>query len=469
VVSREREFRILGLTLRDIVRSYLSSPVSKLSLLFFIVMVAMSIYSIIALPSNFGNIWNDPNRWRLNPTLAPPVWINIFTGNYYAPQYYVDDYSIRTQEVGNVQYALMSFTLSYNYGNPWRDMYIVVNNPNILGSPSPPALVVTVTRPDGKQISLGPIQLSGTVVSLGFDPRVISQVNQFYNTLSPGFNLPLGSSAVPYLFYTLNDGHLIPLDGDYRFDVALYLFSSNTTVNKGDLAFVFQGSVYGLMGTDYLGRDLWLGLLAGFPIDLAVGLLTAAIVVSIAVMVGIVSGFLGGIVDEILTRVTDFTITLPAFPLLIVLAVLFSWDIWDAVVFLAVLSWGASARVIRSMVFQIRSAQYIDLAISVGAGRWWILRNHVLPQTIPYVLYLVVTNVPGAILTLSAINFLNIAGTEYPTWGNLLAYAQIAGALNTGYWWWVIPPGLLIVFVAVVFILTAIALEPIVNPRLRYG
>jgi peptide/nickel transport system permease protein len=287
--------------------------------------------------------------------------------------------------------------------------------------------------------------------------------------MNPGFTVPTGASAITYLFYTFDGPQLVPLDGDYRFDVTLYVFSSNATVNKGDLAFVFQGSAYGLMGTDYLGRDLWLGLLAGFPIDLAVGLLTAAIVVVIAVVVGVVAGFFGGIADEVLTRVTDFTITLPAFPLLIVFAVLFSWDIWDAVVFLAVLSWGASARIIRAMVLQIKSAQYVESAVSVGAGRWWILRNHILPQTIPYLLYLVVTNVPGAILTLSAINFLNIAGTEYPTWGNLLAYAEVNGALNSGYWWWVIPPGLLIIFVAVVFIITAIALEPVINPRLRYG
>jgi len=53
--------------------------------------------------------------------------------------------------------------------------------------------------------------------------------------------------------------------------------------------------------------------------------------------------------------------------------------------------------------------------------------------------------------------------------GYLLYYAEVFGALTSGYWWWVVPPGLLVAFVAVVFILTAMASEPVVNPRLRYG
>jgi len=72
-------------------------------------------------------------------------------------------------------------------------------------------------------------------------------------------------------------------------------------------------------------------------------------------------------------------------------------------------------------------------------------------------------------LTLSAINFFNLAGAELPTWGNILAYADEFGALTSGYWWWVVPPGLLITFVAVTFIFVAMGLEPVVNPRLRHA
>ncbi|KUO93768.1 MAG: hypothetical protein AT713_07510, partial [Caldivirga sp. JCHS_4] len=68
---------------------------------------------------------------------------------------------------------------------------------------------------------------------------------------------------------------------------------------------------------------------------------------------------------------------------------------------------------------------------------------------------------------LAGLNFLNLAGANYPTWGNILYYAEQYGALESGMWWWVVPPGLLIVLVAVTFIVTALAIEPIVNPRLR--
>ncbi|MGC8605950.1 MAG: ABC transporter permease [Vulcanisaeta sp.] len=472
-MARRREFRILGMTPHEISREFLSSGVGKVALTFFIIMVVVSLYALIVLPPNFSDMWNNPNYWRLNPPYAPPSWINSFLGNAYAPQLIIDNrnYAFSTSYSNNIEYVDVSFTVNYNYKEPWRELYVALDNPIVYGN-QPPVITITITRPDGKEITIGPLPLTSKVTSIGTTTQAIGQLIQFYQeNYQAGDLVPIGASATPYIFYNVTEHKLSPLFGTYKFSITIYAFLTNNSnpITSNQLRFILQGDVYGLMGADFEGRDLWLGLLAGFPVDLAVGLLSALIVVVISIMVGVVSAFFGGFTDEILTRVTDFVILLPAFPLLIVFSVLFGWNIWDAVIFLALVSWGASARIVRVMVMQIKTAQYIESAIIAGANRLWILRNHVLPQIVPYVLYLLVTNVPGAILTLSAINFLGLAGSEYPTWGNILYYAEEFGALTSGYWWWVIPPGLLIAFVAVVFIITAIAMEPIVNPRLRYG
>ncbi|MFB6469870.1 MAG: ABC transporter permease [Vulcanisaeta sp. AZ3] len=472
MARRKSEFRILGMTPGEIAREFISSSVGKVALVLFIVLIVFSIYALIVLPSNFGSVWNNPNYWQLNPEYAPPAWVDSLIGPVYSPQVYVDNYQYTVQRSDGTTYITVSFSVDYRYDHPWSEIFIVINNPSIYGLSQPPLLSIIVTRPDGSELTLGPLPISSETTLLGAAPQVVSQVNLFYAEKYHIISVvPSGQPATPYLFYTVDDGRLTPLKGVYNFRLVFYVFSGNGTsiINKDDLKVVLQGQVYGLMGTDNEGHDLWLGLLAGFPIDLAIGLLTALIAVIIAVVIGIVAGFYGGLADEGLMRLTDFTILLPAFPLLIVFSVLFRWSIWDAIIFLAILSWGGSARIIRAMVMQIRSAQYIESAMIAGASRMWILRNHILPQIIPYILYLLVTGVPGGILTITSINFLGLAGSEYPTWGMLLYYADVFGALTSGYWWWVIPPGLLVAYTAVVFILAAMASEPVVNPRLRYG
>lgn len=467
-MAARREFRILGMTPGEIWRGFVSTATGKVALAFFAVMVAFSVYALVALPPNFGALWNTPSYWQANPKYAPPAWINAFTGNAYAPQLNIRDFNFTSGSSGGVTYAILSFTVDDEYINPWRDMYLIVKNPSVYNTTT--IAYLTILRPDGKSIQLGPISINSQFVGLGLTPQLISQVNVFYqNNFGLSNVVPQGSSAIPYIFYTVENGKLTPLKGIYKFTITIYSFSQSTVINRKDLTVILEGEVYGLMGTDFLGHDLWLGLLAGFPIDLAVGLVTAAIVVALAILIGVVSAFYGGFVDEILTRVTDFFILLPAFPLLIVFSVLFQWNIWDAIVFLAAVSWGGSARVIRAMVLQIKNSQFIESALALGASRGWILRNHVLPMVMPYTLYLFVVNVPGGILTLSAINFFNLAGAQLPTWGNILAYANELGALTSGYWWWVVPPGLLITFVAVTFIFVAMGLEPVVNPRLRHA
>lgn len=461
-MSRLSEVRILGMSLSETTRLYLSSNLGKASLALFAILVLATIYALIVVPQNFGTIWNTPTYWQIYPKDAPPIWVNIFTGNEYSPEVISNNIVKVTQSSITV-----SFTVYNNYKSPWKDLFIALKPPlNNIGM----IAYITISRPDGSVVNLGPVQLGSSTTEIGTIYQVEGQIVQFYLTkYNYILNIPTGSSALPYVFMQITDGIIKPLYGKYEVTVTL-TSTSGTLPNIGNskpIQIVLEGTAYGLMGTDTVGHDLWMGLLAGFPVSLEIGIVYALLVTVIAVGVGLAAGFMGGIVDEVLTRLTDLVILLPAFVILVVLSILLHLTIWDAMLYLAVLSWGGSARIIRAISMQIKTATYIELAKASGAGNAWILRNHVLPQITPYMLYLLVVNVPGAILTLSALNFLNLAGVNYPTWGTLLYYAEQYGALETGMWWWVVPPGLLITFVAVTFIITALAVEPIVNPRLR--
>jgi len=74
---------------------------------------------------------------------------------------------------------------------------------------------------------------------------------------------------------------------------------------------------------------------------------------------------------------------------------------------------------------------------------------------------------PAAILAEAALSFLGLGDPSIPTWGQILDAGFRSGAVYVGFWWWILPPGLLIVFTAMTFILISLGLEPVVNPKFR--
>ena len=93
--------------------------------------------------------------------------------------------------------------------------------------------------------------------------------------------------------------------------------------------------------------------------------------------------------------------------------------------------------------------------------------RHIFPQVAPYILSQMIFYTPSAILAEAGLSFLGLGDPSMPTWGQILEYGFRNGAVYLGYWWWILPPGILIVFSAVTFVLLALGLEPVVNPKLR--
>jgi len=119
------------------------------------------------------------------------------------------------------------------------------------------------------------------------------------------------------------------------------------------------------------------------------------------------------------------------------------------------------------MVLQIKSAQFVEAAISLGASKWRIMARHIFPNVAPFILAQLIFFTPSAILSEAALSFLGLGDPRIPTWGQILEYGFRNQAIFLGYWWWILPPGILIIISAVTFVFIALGLEPVVNPRLR--
>jgi len=257
-----------------------------------------------------------------------------------------------------------------------------------------------------------------------------------------------------------------PLNGVCRFIISIQLTSPQDTIDMVTLAVV--GRAYGIMGTDFDGRDLAQGLLFGFPVALAIGFITSAIVSLIGMILGVASGYYGGIVDEAVQRTADVLGNIPLLPLLILFTFITPSNLrlQALVLTLIVFGWAGLAIIVRSTVLSIKSEQYVEAARALGASNARIIFRHIVSQVFPYVVAQMIFFVPTAILTEAGLSLLGLGDPSIPTWGQILSRVLDKGAVSIA-WWWILPPGLLVVISAVTLVLIALALEPVVDPRLR--
>jgi peptide/nickel transport system permease protein len=196
------------------------------------------------------------------------------------------------------------------------------------------------------------------------------------------------------------------------------------------------------LGTDELGRDVLTRLLYGGRISLAVGIAGAAVATGIGTLFGAISGYFGGWIDQLLMRFTDVMLSIPALPLVLVVAGLIRPSPVLLVLLIAALIWTGAARLIRAHVRAIRAADYIAAARTLGAGAARIIVCHVLPNAIGAIAVSATIAVGGAVMLESALSFLGFGiQPPVPTWGNLLN--QAAPWLVSAPWM-SIPPGVMI-------------------------
>jgi peptide/nickel transport system permease protein len=265
----------------------------------------------------------------------------------------------------------------------------------------------------------------------------------------------------------VRDGELRfePLPGDYQ--VVVQVLFSDAGDRLGLVRFVLGGAVFGVMGTDAVGRDLAQGLLFGLPVALFIGLAVSTLSTAIGAVLGILSGYAGGRTDLMIQRLADVVANVPVLPLLIFLLFVVGSNLGLIIFILVAFSWPGLTILVRSMVLQMRASQLIEAIQSLGASRKRIMFRHILPQVAPYVLAQLIFTAPSAILAEAGLSFLGLGDPSIPTWGQILEHGFRTGGVYVGYWWWVVPPGLLIVLTALTFMLLALGLEPVVNPRLR--
>lgn len=470
---------------RALLRAVWASGPGRAGSLLLLLLLVGATYVVLRYPIDYGTTrWSDPTVWADNPKAAPPVWTNLL-----GPRRAVHRVLSATEPAAvatSGPATIRTYRMPFGYDEDEPPGFLSLQMGTVAYHGRPPSFSVVLTRPDGHEVSLYRDVVRGP--RPGEDPPYLRNVDEPLRVLlssepsaseavvslyQDAFGITLTEAQVAahperYLFGTPDgSGAVVPLRGDYAMEVRFAVADPADTLSG--VGAVVGGGVYGLLGTDTGGRDLAEGLLFGLPIALAIGLAAALVSTAIGTGLGLLSGYKGGRTDLVIQRAADIVNNVPLLPLLIFMVFVLGSQLWLIMLVLVAFSWPGLTITIRSMVLGQGGSAEVEAARALGAPTRHILVRHVLPHTLPFVVMTLIFSVPAAILAEAGLSFIGLGDPSLPTWGQVLEQGYRTGAVYLGYWWWVVPPGLLIILTAVTFMLLAMALEPVVQPRLRRG
>jgi len=246
--------------------------------------------------------------------------------------------------------------------------------------------------------------------------------------------------------------------------LALRLCWNNPLINWGIANIKTCPTQYPL-GTDAYGRNLLQMIILAIPIDLQI----AAEVVASATVIGVVFGglaaYAGGIVDEVILRITDVFLAIPAILLAIVLIVVLGRSLPTLTTAIIITWWPYYVRLMRSQVITEKEKPYVERLRAMGAGGPRILYLHIVRNSIYPILIQATLDIGSVILTVSALTFIGLTPNPLlPELGNL-ASQGIANIFTAP--WLILFPGVTILVVSLGFNLLGDGIRDIFDPRQR--
>lgn len=233
-----------------------------------------------------------------------------------------------------------------------------------------------------------------------------------------------------------------------------------------NLSAVMQSpSIHNWFGTDELGRDLLSRLLFGSRSAIEAGFVAILIPLIIGVPLGIVSGYIGGVIDDIFMRIVDAILSFPAILLALGITGALGVSLKNAMIAIGIVFTPQFARLSRGQTLQIRNTPYVEAAQISGAGPFWIMFKHIIPNTLSPIIVQASFSFSFAILVEASLSFLGL-GAQPPqiSWGMMLQQAYAKIYQNT---WLMVFPGLAILFTVLAGNFFGDGLRVAVDPKIK--
>lgn len=220
-----------------------------------------------------------------------------------------------------------------------------------------------------------------------------------------------------------------------------------------------------LLGTDYLGRDVFSRMVWGARISLLTAITAIAIAAVFGMLLGVSAGYFGGRTDIVISRLVDIMLALPAFIMAIILMGVMGRGLTNMILAIGVGMSPRIARVVRGAALRIKENEFVDAARSFGYGDWRIIFRHVIPHCLTPVVVYSTLLLGSAVMLEAGLSFLGLGiAPPTPSWGLMVTEgADVMRSLP----WIVTTAGLCVVLLVLGFNLLGDGLRDHLDPRLR--
>ena len=218
-------------------------------------------------------------------------------------------------------------------------------------------------------------------------------------------------------------------------------------------------------GTDEVGTDVYTRVILGARVSLQIGLVITVIAALIGVPLGIVAGYLGGTLGELIMRVTDVFLSVPALILALAVVGALGPGIVNAMLALSLVWWPGYVRLVQGKTLALKQETYVEAARAIGTGRLRIVFVHILPNCVSPIVVKASMDMGMAILAAASLGFIGLgAQPPYPEWGAMISHGR--NYLPT-WWWYSAFPGLAIYLTVLGFNLLGDGLRDLLDPKSR--
>jgi peptide/nickel transport system permease protein len=224
------------------------------------------------------------------------------------------------------------------------------------------------------------------------------------------------------------------------------------------------------LGTDYVGNDLFQQIVHGSRSVLFIGLLASFFTVLIGFALGALAGFAGGMIDKIISMLIQILISIPIFPVQLIIAVVFPVrNVVMLAIVLAILSWAWLARNVRATILSLKQREFVIVCSIMGLPKTHIIFKEILPNVTSYLASTFVLNTNSAIATSVGLMLLGMAPFNPTHWSIMLSNAstQANSGMNTAGIFNMMVPTAAFILLQISLIFFANGLDEALNPRLR--
>ena len=229
-----------------------------------------------------------------------------------------------------------------------------------------------------------------------------------------------------------------------------------------------------LLGTDEKGMDVFVRLMYGGRISLAIGFIVVILETLLGVLLGGIAGYFGGKIDQLIMRIVDVFNCIPMLPILLIASAVLdslsefinpSHRIYFLMLIITIFGWSGCARMVRGQILSLREQEFIVATEVMGLPTWRKIFKHLIPNVMPQLIVNMTLGLGGVILYESTLSYLGLGvQLPYAAWGTMISSSKDPVILTYYMNMW-LPAGFMIVLAVLGFNFVGDGLRDAMDPK----